>query len=142
MFRASKRPRHALYKLPWGPKAFWVLRVHVKGQLKISKPQDRMGVETHVGSLNLPRLRKEKNPERIFLLRRDPASRESPAQGIPEDKWGGVPGARAVAVIAPWVGAQVDSPLQLRARLGLCSFSSSGGGREKEEVRPQTGVGV
>lgn len=83
-----------------------------------------------------------KKPEKIFLLRRDPASRESPAQGIPEDKWGGVPGAMAVAVIAPWVGAQVDSPLQLRARLGLCSFSSSGGGREKEEVRPQTGVGV
>lgn len=66
MFRASKRPRHALYKLPWGPKAFWVLRVHVKGQLKISKPQDRMGVETHVGSLNLLRLRKEKNLRRSF----------------------------------------------------------------------------
>lgn len=63
---------------------------------------------------------------RIFLLRQDPASRESPALGIPEDKWGGVPGARATvllpSVIAPWVGAQVDSPLQLRTRLGLRSF--------------------
>lgn len=55
-----------LYKLPSGPKAFWVLRVHVKGQLKISKPQDRMGVETHVRSLNLLRLRKEKNPRGSF----------------------------------------------------------------------------
>lgn len=59
-------------------------------------------------------------------------SKESPAQGLPEDKWGGV----------PWAGAQVNSPLQLRGRLGLRSFSSFDEGREKEEVRPQTQEGV
>lgn len=124
-----------------GPQGILGPESSCKRSVKNQQTARRMGVETHVRSLNLLRLRSE-NTERIFLLRRDPASKESPAQGIPEDKWGGVPGARAVAVIAPWVGAQVDSPLQLRARLGLCSFSSFGGGREKEEVRPQTGVGV
>lgn len=83
-------------------------------------------VETHIRSLNLLRLRSEKLRGSFFT--ETLASKERPAQGIPEDKWGGVPGARAVAVIALWAGAQVDSPLQPRARLGLCSFSSFSGG--------------
>lgn len=142
MFRASKRPRHALVQAALRPQGILGPESSCKRSVKNQQTARQDGGGDTRQESKSSETQERKKPERIFLLRRDPASRESPAQGIPEDKWGGVPGARAVAVIAPWVGAQVDSPLQLRARLGLYSFSSSGGGREKEEVRPQTGVGV
>lgn len=86
-----------------GPQGILGPKSSRKRSVKSSKPQGGWGWR-----LNLLRLRSE-TLRGSFLLRRDPASKESLAQGIPEDKWGGVPGARAVAVIAPWVGAQVEA---------------------------------